>query len=586
MRLRVVLSAAAVICASASVSAPAAAHAPSAGASAAAGTTVCTPNGKEVNEISGLVAIEGGYYAIQDSQTAPAKPRIFQLDASCKLVKTIDYPTRAIDPEDAAMDKNGTLYIADIGDNDAASGGSDTPRAKVAIWTLAPGAKSPTISRMAYPDGLKHDAEALLINGDGLPVIITKSPPSEVYIPESPLVPDNVVKLKKVGTFTAQETKTPNPLGMLGWKLVTGAAGSPDGSKVVVRTYSDAYEFDVAGGDVVKAITTGKPRITPLPNEAQGEAITYTLDGKFFITASDQESSKKTPSLLKYTPSTAAAGGTGDTTKPDEAKKPDKSFLKSLSLQDITYAVGAIGVIGLGLVVAGVIGIRRSRAARRAAGLTGGSGRPDADDLAAVGPPGSVYGGGPDRGDNVYGGGPDRSDNVYGGGNAYGGQGRDDRGGPGGGNVYGGGGSDRGGPGGGNVYGGGPDRGDVYGGGQDRGDAYGGRGGPDRGDNVYGGGNVYGAGGGGGDRGGRGGAGGGGGDRGGRGGPSGPGGGGGGVYGGGGGGDRGGYGPSSGYDQESPRGFSQGPPPPAYGQRGGYGPGDQDGYDRGYAPHR
>ena len=57
--------------------------------------------------------------------------------------------------------------------------------------------------------------------------------------------------------------------------LVTGAARSPDGSKVVVRTYADAFEFDVPNGDIVKALTDGKPRATALADPF-GEAIAYT----------------------------------------------------------------------------------------------------------------------------------------------------------------------------------------------------------------------------------------------------------------------------------------------------------------------
>jgi hypothetical protein len=561
MRRRVVLSAAAVMALSAGVSAaPAAAYAPS--PSAAPGQTVCIPTAKDVTEISGLVATQTGYYAIQDSQSGGVKSKIFVLDNACKLTKTIEYPTQARDPEDAALDKNGTLYVADIGDNDENSGGTKEPRATVAIWTLAAGARQPTINRVAYPDGKKHDAEALLINGDGTPIIITKTSPSEVWVPEGPLVPStdkNVPKLKKVGTFTAQETKTANPLGLLGWKLVTGAAASPDGKKVVIRTYSDAYEFDVSGGDVVKAITTGKPRITPLPNEAQGESITYTADGKNYVTASDVDATKKAP-LLKYTPtdiSAATGGGAGGNAAP---KTTNKSFLQDLTLQDITYTVAAIGILGLALVIAGVIGIRRSRAARRAAGpsntgaIRGAASAPmDEFNIPATVGGAQPYDDGPFAPPQQpgYGGrqpGPDRGSNVYGGGGSA----------PGG-NVYGGGAGG----------GGGPDRGGYGpgGGGSDRGGSD--RGGSDRGGNVYGAGG--GGGGGGSDRGGpdRGGP-----DRGGYGPGGGSGSGGGGnVYGGGGGRgrgpDRGGYGYQAGY-----------------GDRGGYGRGDYDGYDRGYAPHR
>ncbi|GAA3457317.1 hypothetical protein GCM10018962_91510 [Dactylosporangium matsuzakiense] len=568
-----VLSSAALVCLSAGVTAPAAAYAPSpsAQAQAGAGTPVCSPNSKDVSEISGLVAKpDGGYYAVQDSQPRPGKPKIFVLGDDCKLNKTINYPTAAVDPEDAALGKDGTLYIADIGDNDEQSGGSSKPRDAVAVWTMAPDSTSPVVNRLTYPDGKKHDAEALLMGGDGLPIIITKTSPVEVYVAESALVPNTAkgVKLKKAGDFKAlQDTKTANPLGLLGWKLVTGAAASPDGSKVVVRTYSDAYEFDVAGGDVVKALLSGKPRITPLPNEAQGESITYTPDGKNYVTASDVNTSTKAP-LLKYAPTdiTVNANTNGGNVPSPKAK--EQSFLQSLTLEDITYAVAAIGIVGLGLVIAGVVGIRRSRAARRAAGLTTGNvrgaGGADGDDeFAAVGAPGPGGPGGPAGGPGGPGGRGGPGGNVYGGG----GPGRD-----GGSNVYGGGpgggsGGQGGGSGGPGVYGGSGDRpGNRQGGG-----VYGGSGGPSGGpggSGAPGGGGVYGGAG----QGGSGGP-----ARSG-GGPGGGSGGGGSVYGGGPGDRRGGYG---GGDQQ---GFAQGPPPRS--GRGGYGPGDQGGYDRGYAPHR
>jgi len=410
MRRRVGLCAAAVISLLAGLSAPAAAYAPSPSTGAApppaagAGQTVCTPNASQVSEISGLVATATGYFAINDSPPPGGKAKIYALDAACKLVGSpILYPTAARDPEDLAIDKNGTLWIADVGDNDEASGGSKDPRPTVAVWSLPAGAKEPTINRLQYPDGKKHDAEAILLSGDGTPIIITKSPPSEVWVPEGPLVPkaDKGVKLRKAGTFTAQETKTANPLGLLGWKLVTGAASSPDGTKVVIRTYSDAYEFDVAGGDVVKAITTGKPRITPLPNETQGEAITYTPDGKNYVTASDVESSKKAAPLLRYTPTNITPDKAGGANLPTPSAK-DQSFLQSLTLSDITWAVAAIGIVGLILVVAGIVGIRRSRRSRR----SGGSSTGPIKASASIGGPPDAFDGASDDGGTVYGGRP------------------------------------------------------------------------------------------------------------------------------------------------------------------------------------
>ena len=69
--------------------------------------------------------------------------------------------------------------------------------------------------------------------------------------------------------------------------MITGAASAPDGRRVVLRSYADAFEYDVPDGDVVRALTTGTPRITPLPDEPQGESITYSRDGRSLLTVSE-----------------------------------------------------------------------------------------------------------------------------------------------------------------------------------------------------------------------------------------------------------------------------------------------------------
>src|SRR4029453_6270793 len=83
----------------------------------------------------------------------------------------------------------------------------------------------------------------------------------------------------------------------------------------------EAFEWDVSGGDVVKAITTGTPRITPLPDEPQGEAITYGADGASFITVSDVDSGKPTP-LLPYPPAAPPRPATTTTATTEPSTKP------------------------------------------------------------------------------------------------------------------------------------------------------------------------------------------------------------------------------------------------------------------------
>jgi hypothetical protein len=189
--------------------------------------------------------------------------------------------------------------VADIGDNVTAQ----THRSTIALWRVPSDGGDPVIHRLSYPDG-PHDAEALLFDATG-PVIVTKelSGLAGLYRPTGPLQPSSPtgVALQRVAEFRPAATGTSNPLGGIGELVITGAATSPDRKRVALRTYAAAYEWDVRDGDVVKAITTGVPRATPLPDEPQGESIAYTPDGKSFLTLSDVSGPTE---LRRYQPST------------------------------------------------------------------------------------------------------------------------------------------------------------------------------------------------------------------------------------------------------------------------------------------
>jgi hypothetical protein len=78
------------------------------------------------------------------------------------------------------------------------------------------------------------------------------------------------------------------PFGPVGQLATTGGDVSRDGSRVVVRTYSDAYEWQVSGGDVAGALTLTAPRTRiPLPPTAQGEAVGYARDSRTLWVSSE-----------------------------------------------------------------------------------------------------------------------------------------------------------------------------------------------------------------------------------------------------------------------------------------------------------
>src|SRR3989440_2566980 len=225
------------------------------------GQAVCTVGDQRLVELSGLVATDTGYVTVNDSNDDNTAMRIFFLDKQCKFTRSIGYPRQARDPEDLAVAPDGAIWVADIGDNTPTG---PNHRTTIALWRLAPGGNTePVIYRLAYPDGA-HDAEALVFNSNGTPVIVTKevSGVSGMYVPKGQLQPNTNTgaELVKVGQFKPLRTGTPGFLAVVGQGLVTGGANAPDFKRVALRTYSDAYEWDVPDGDVVKAITTGTPR--------------------------------------------------------------------------------------------------------------------------------------------------------------------------------------------------------------------------------------------------------------------------------------------------------------------------------------
>lgn len=320
----------------------------------AAPTDVCVIEDSRATELSGLVALETGYVVVNDSQDDAGAIRVIYLDAGCAVTRTVRYPSTARDPEDLAVAPDGALWVADIGDNVT----SQERRRTIALWRVPADGGSPLVHRLSYPDG-PHDAEALLFSGDGTPVVITKdaSGKSGLYVPSGPIEPNSTagVPLQRVGEFTPLSTGENNFLGTTGELLVTGAATAPDRSRVVLRTYTAAYEWDVPDGDVVKAITTGTPRLTALPDEPQGEAIAYTVDGTRFVTLSDQEQSPTT--LRQHVRATEPLVATPAPASPAPPADPPSTGLAAIP---VWYsAAAAFG--GLVLVVVGFVGLRRSR---------------------------------------------------------------------------------------------------------------------------------------------------------------------------------------------------------------------------------
>ncbi len=261
----------------------------------AAPTTRCQLTDPRLPEVSGLVEVGDRMLVHNDGGESLD---VYVLDGTCAVVTVRSAAVDPYDPEDMALAADGTVWLADTGDNNGT-------RTTVALLALhADGSSS--VYRLAYPDG-PRDVEALLLAPDGTPYLVTKEVlgASEVYRPVSALVEDGTVGLTEVGRVEFVLTGTPGgPVGRAGQLMVTGGAVSVDERWIALRTYTDAYVWPLAGSDVVGALGAAPVRI-PLPDSPQGEAISFSADSLDLLVASEGLPSDLT--RIPLTPAVTAA---------------------------------------------------------------------------------------------------------------------------------------------------------------------------------------------------------------------------------------------------------------------------------------
>lgn len=217
-----------------------------------------------VPEASGIAQADGALWTHNDSDAAV----LYRLDGAGRATPVAVAGANVGDWEDLASAPclDGTcLYIADVGDNRAS-------REHITIYTVpvpAPGStstKPASAIHVRYPDG-PHDAEALLVTGRAGMFIITKDVPSRVYSMAAAQNPGQAGTLAFVRTLNEKVR-------------ITGAAASPDGRRVALRSNSRLliYTLDdfVKGGSPIRVDLTGF-------KEPQGEGVAFGHAGELYL---------------------------------------------------------------------------------------------------------------------------------------------------------------------------------------------------------------------------------------------------------------------------------------------------------------
>ena len=240
-----------------------------------------------LTESSGIVASRrpGVYWTLNDSGDGPV---LYATDsAGHDLGRVTVDGARNVDWEDLSAGQCPRtsvrcLYVADTGDNSARRPSitiyavPEPPPPLHARDTLRT-APIEAVLRYVYPDR-PHDAEALAMLPGGRFLLITKDlfGPARMYegSARSAGRPDT---LRYLGTL-------PIPTRALSGRLVTGAAATPDGTLLVVRTYVSLHFFDLPDSGAPAAI--GPADGIPIPVvETQGEGVAFAGQALLVLTS-------------------------------------------------------------------------------------------------------------------------------------------------------------------------------------------------------------------------------------------------------------------------------------------------------------
>jgi hypothetical protein len=249
--------------------------APSASSSAAAAqhqAAPCQPAGP-VAQLPGLAEASG----LAVGRRTPARlwthndsgePVLFALDARGTVEGRVRVTGASVEDWEAIAagpcGSGSCLYVGDIGDNEAR-------RKQITVYRVAEpegasGSAAVTgVFRATYPDG-EHDAEALLVAGDGRLHIVTKGEtgPLALYRFPAQLTTDGTMRLERVGAPAGSKLGPES--------RVTDGSVSPDGQWVVLRTRSSLSYYRASEFFAGQWRVASRVDLTGL-KEPQGEGI-------------------------------------------------------------------------------------------------------------------------------------------------------------------------------------------------------------------------------------------------------------------------------------------------------------------------
>ena len=237
----------------------------------------------QIDEASGIVdsRSQPGNVWIEQDSGSPAELALLGYDGVVKGkisvpgVSNRDWEELSIGP--GPKDGTNYIYVGEIGDNNANHEISQIYRFPEPASLQTPITQIERIN-FRYPDG-PRDAEAMFVDPSSKDIYIISKREEKVHLYSLPYPQDvNQVTVAKA-------------YGELPITFVTGAAISPDGAEMLVRTYTQVYYYKRDSGQSISdALQFGNTRQLTIRAEPQGEAVCFEKDNKGFFTISERAS--------------------------------------------------------------------------------------------------------------------------------------------------------------------------------------------------------------------------------------------------------------------------------------------------------
>ncbi len=245
--------------------------------------TMAHPRLAEASATAVTRQLPGLFWTMNDSGNSPD---LYLVDTTGALRATLpisgatntDWEELALGPCPAGR----CLYIADTGDN-------LEQRSEVMLYRLTEPALTQSTSgdlpprpaealSFRYPDG-PHDVEAMAITPTGDALLVTKGRSGGVLLFRLP------ASAWGTGGVAAERVDSLPITANAGMgRLVTGMALSPDGLRLMVRTYRDLFPFALNPNGTLRPL--GRPTACDiLGREPQGEGIDWLDDRQLLLTS-------------------------------------------------------------------------------------------------------------------------------------------------------------------------------------------------------------------------------------------------------------------------------------------------------------